>query len=222
MPQRLEADDIINGNNLKLEQLDASLKQSLSISSPIVSSAHHSGFYVNGKCSVPIVEKARRVYVPKELANRPLTASNLKGGTKHKKNPSSPTNQQQQQQQLQQNYQEEDQQKSHLQPQFNEEDFSPLILDGYEKFADNSKNNNNIELLSLENLNLAGDDDTLPQKQNIFDKLSQSRNNNNNNNNVNNNNNNSKENSSGSKGVYKLSEGLQNSQIIQSYDLLFP
>jgi hypothetical protein len=46
MPQRLEAQDIISGtvHGNKLEYLDTSMKQSLSVSSTIVSSAHHSGF----------------------------------------------------------------------------------------------------------------------------------------------------------------------------------
>lgn len=188
MPQRLEADDIINGNNSKLETLDVSLKQSLSISSPIVSSAHNSGFFVNGKCSIPIVEKARRVYVPNELLNRSSIGSISKDKNKLTKKISSPTSHHEQQQQNQNQSQNLSQ---HL--QLNENEFSPLILDDYEKFADDD---NKYVLESLSSHNLKTDSNS--------------------------NNNNSSSNNNERKNVYKLSEGLQKSQVIQSYDILFP
>lgn len=206
MPQRLEAEDIINGNNSKLDNLDASLKQSLSISSPIVSSAHNSGFYVNGKCSIPIVEKARRVYIPKELSSRPSTASNSKEINKQQRNNSLPTNQQRQHMQQQQQSQQSQQQvqnesKSHL--QLNENEFSPLILDDYEKFADDN-NNNTLESILSQNL-------ILENNYNSYQNSNSNRKGSTNN-----------QNNIEGKNVYKLSEGLQKSQIIQSYDILFP
>ena len=201
MPQRLEADDIINGTNSKLDHLDASLKQSLSISTPIVSSAHNSGFFVNGKCSVPIVEKARRVYVPKELEKRPSTANNLKDiNNKQRKNDiSSPIN-----------TKSKEEQHSRIELNNNDNEFSPLILDGYEKFAEESSNQN-IDSVILENLNLDNNDINNSNNGTRKQKYNSGNNNNSNNNN-----------GHEIKNVYKISEGLKNSQIIQSYDILFP
>lgn len=97
MPHRLEAMDIINGTAQPqpgistMEYMDSSMKHSLSLSTTIVNQAYQTGsydfskellvlnvligFYVNGKSSVPISERARRAYGSGK--KRPKTANDL-------------------------------------------------------------------------------------------------------------------------------------------------